>query len=65
VPSSVVVAAVASARKSVFQATPQRTPPARHERPKVRSCASRSANVAGERCRASSKNALASAFVTG
>ena len=43
VPSTVVPVAVSSARKSVFQATPQRTPPARQPSPQVRSLKIRSA----------------------
>ena len=65
VPSTVVPTAVSKARKSVFQATPQRTPPARQPRPQVRSWPSRSANAASEKRPASSRKAPASATATG
>ena len=45
VPSTVVPVAVSSARNSVFQATPQRTPPARQPRPQLRSLKTRSTSA--------------------
>ena len=50
-PARVVPAAVSRARNSVFQATPQRTPPARQPRPQTRSCAE-ALGQRGERRRA-------------
>ena len=65
VPSSVVLVAVIKPRNSVFQATPQRWPPARHDRLKLRSCAMRSHTTASENGPSSRKNAADSALSTG
>ncbi len=54
VPRKVVPAAVSSASTSVFHATPQRTPPARHPRPQTRSVNTRTKKAASERCPSSS-----------
>ncbi len=65
VPITVVPAAVSRARNSVFQATPQRTPPARQPRPQTRSCARRSASAAKDGCPASSRKAPSRLLPTG
>ena len=65
VPISVVPVAVINARNSVFQATPQRTPPARQARPQTRSWPSRSAKAPADHWPASSSNAPTSALATG
>ena len=46
-PSAVQPAAHASASSSVFHATPQRPPPARHARPQIFSVVTRATNAAG------------------
>ncbi len=65
VPSKVVVAAVSTPRNKVFQATPQREPPATQARLKLRSLAMRATNRAMASRPSSSMKAPASAFITG
>ncbi len=65
VPSSVVPAAVASARNSVFQAAPQRALPTTQARPQTRSLPMRSARLASATPPVSSRKAPVSAFNTG
>ncbi len=65
VPRSVVPVAVNRARKSVFQATPQRSPPARQPRPQTGSVAIRPASATSENRPVSSTNAPARARATG
>ena len=67
-PSTVVLRAVSAARNSVFQATPQRTPPTTHASPQTRSLpmrAARAARAASEAWPASSTKAPASDCSTG
>ena len=65
VPMNVVPAAVISARNSVFQATPQRTPPTRQPSPHTRSCARRSASAPSEKLPSSARNAPIRLLPTG
>lgn len=65
VPRKVVPAAVSSASTSVFQATPQRTPPARQPTPQMRSANTRAAKAVIDQRPSSSRKAPASALLTG
>ncbi len=65
VPSTVVPTAGSNARNSVFQATPQRTPPARQFRPHTRSLPMRLKIAPNDPRPTSVKNAPYSALVTG
>ena len=65
VPSTVVPVAVHSARNRVFQATPQRTPPARHARPQTRSLPMRWYSAMTDQWPSSFRKAPYRALVTG
>jgi hypothetical protein len=65
VPMMVVPVAVSSARKSVFQATPQRTPPTRQDRPQTRSLPRRSPSAVTEGAPLSSMKAPIRLLATG
>ena len=65
VPSAVVPVAVHSARNKVFQATPQRWPPARHDSPQTRSLPMRSCKASSDHCPCSFRNAPCRALTTG
>ena len=65
VPNVVVPAAVSRARNSVFQATPQRTPPTRQESPQTRSLPSLSPRALMEGAPVSSKKAPTRLLPTG
>ena len=65
VPKMVVPVAVSSARKSVFHATPQRTPPTRQFRPQTRSLPMRLNRAVMDQRPSSVRNAPYRALVTG
>jgi hypothetical protein len=65
VPNTVVPVAVHRARNSVFQATPQRSPPARQFSPQTRSLPMRSCSASKDHWPCSLRNAPCSALTTG
>ena len=65
VPRMVVPVAVSRASMSVFQATPQRTPPATQPTPQLRSLAMRVHSAGSDHAPSSVSKAACSAFVTG
>ena len=65
VPSTVVPVAVQRARNSVFQATPQRSPPTRQFSPQTRSLPMRSCSASRDHCPCSLRKAPCNALTTG